>query len=120
MSGPTEAQTRHNIIDPALRKAGWDVRDPNQVGIEIPVDGFDPAAWQALEAKLRKLKDTGVPYDAKTPSGITNYALYRENGFKTHVSKEPCIHHIYSHDIDMSNQHRFYTARPKGEFRCPV
>ena len=41
---PTEAKTRRELIDPALQKAGWDVGDPNQVRIEIPVDGFDPAA----------------------------------------------------------------------------
>ena len=48
MTGPTEAATRRELIDPALGKAGWDVNDPDQVGIEIPVDGFDAAAWQRL------------------------------------------------------------------------
>ncbi len=42
---PTEAHTRKDLIDPALKRAGWDVADPNQVGIEIPVDGFD-AGWR--------------------------------------------------------------------------
>ncbi len=81
---PTESQTRATIIDPALRKAGWDVDDPDQVRAEIPVDGFDPAAWKALDAKLRRLKETGVPYDVKLPisvsGGICDYALYRPNG----------------------------------------
>ncbi|MBN1812242.1 MAG: DEAD/DEAH box helicase family protein [Anaerolineae bacterium] len=80
MPSSTEAQTRRNLIDPALKKAGWDVSNPDLVRIEIPVDGFDPAAWQALEARLRKLKEAGVPYDAQPPKGITDYALYRENG----------------------------------------
>ena len=44
-----EARTRNQIIDPKLLKAGWNVSDMNQVGTEIPVDGFDPLAWQQLE-----------------------------------------------------------------------
>lgn len=77
---PTEAQTRERLIDPALRKAGWDVNNPDQVRIEIPVDDFDPAAWQALDAKLKRLQDAGVPYNVKLPSGICDYALYRPDG----------------------------------------
>jgi len=46
---PNEAKTRKELIDPALIRAGWDVKNREQVGIEIPVDGFDPAAWQSLE-----------------------------------------------------------------------
>jgi len=80
LSDLTEAHTRQDLIDPALLKAGWDVGDPDLVRVEIPVDGFDPAAWKALDARLRQLRDAGVPYDAKTPTGITDYALYRENG----------------------------------------
>ena len=77
---PTESQTRETLIDPALRKAGWDVDNPDQVRAEIPVDGFDPAAWKALDAKLNHLKEAGVPYDVKLPKGICDYALYRPNG----------------------------------------
>ena len=49
MTGITEKLTRKELIDPALFHAGWDVANPNQVGIEIPVDGFDPDAWQQLQ-----------------------------------------------------------------------
>ena len=80
MSNPTEAKTRRDLIDPALKRAGWDLDDPNQVGFEIPIDDTDPAAWQALQTKLRALRDEGVPYDVQLPAGITDYALYRENG----------------------------------------
>jgi type I restriction enzyme R subunit len=76
----TEAKTRKELIDPALHKAGWDVENPDQVGIEIPVDGFDPAAWQRLEVNLRRLREAGVPYDAELPAGVSDYALYRPNG----------------------------------------
>jgi type I restriction enzyme R subunit len=34
-----EANTRKDLIDRALEKAGWSLKDSNQVGIEIPVDG---------------------------------------------------------------------------------
>lgn len=80
MPSSTEAQARRNLIDPALRQAGWDVDDPDQVGIEIPVDGFDPAAWKVLEAKLKRLGEAGVPYKAKLPAGVSDYVLYRPNG----------------------------------------
>ena len=80
MPGPTEAQTRKDLIDPALRKAGWDVNDPDRVGLEIPIDGFDPEAWQALRAELRRMGERGLTYDAKLPEGVSDYMLYRPNG----------------------------------------
>ena len=80
MSNPTEARTRVELIDPALKKAGWDVNDPDLVGVEIPVDGFDPRAWRALEAELRRLAEDGIPYRVEPPTGVSDYALYRENG----------------------------------------
>ena len=55
---PNEARTRKEMIDPALSKAGWNLNDPNQVGIEIPVDGYDAEPW----------------------NGITDYCLYQPNG----------------------------------------
>jgi predicted type IV restriction endonuclease len=36
---PSEAKTRKELIDPVLLRAGWNVTDPDQVGIEIPVGG---------------------------------------------------------------------------------
>ena len=77
MTGPTEATTRRKLIDPRLKKAGWDVNNPDQVGIEIPVDGFDAAAWQRLE---RKLRESGGTYTADLPSGISDYVLKQANG----------------------------------------
>ena len=55
---PNEARTRKRLIDPALAKAGWNLQDPAQVGIEIPVDGYDAESW----------------------NGITDYCLYQPNG----------------------------------------
>jgi len=60
----SEANARKELIDPALLQAGWDVSRKDQVGLEIPVDGTDPAAWKALEAKLRRIKDKAGDYSA--------------------------------------------------------
>jgi hypothetical protein len=46
-----EAKTRTTLIDPALAAAGWDLRDPHQVGFEIPVDGTPPEVWE-VQRKL--------------------------------------------------------------------
>jgi len=80
LTNPTEAQTRRDLIDPALKQAGWDLDNRDQVGFEIPVDDTSPAAWHALEAKLRALAEPGVSYDVPLPAGITDYALYRPDG----------------------------------------
>jgi type I restriction enzyme R subunit len=53
-----EADTRKELIDRALETAGWTLNDSNQVGIEIPVDGYDAAPW----------------------NGVTDYCLYLPNG----------------------------------------
>ncbi len=64
---PTEAQTRKQLIDPALERAGWHLNNPDLIREEIPVDD--------------SFRDASVPYDApEPPAGITDYALYRENG----------------------------------------
>lgn len=74
MSTPTEARTRKELIDPALKKAGWDVNNPDQVRTEIPLGGFDPQAWKVLEAKLRRLGEAGVPYDVELPKSRNSRA----------------------------------------------
>ena len=58
MAKLNESQTRYNLIDPQLAKAGWNLADRTQVWFEVPVDG----------------------YDASPQSGITDYCLYRTNG----------------------------------------
>jgi type I restriction enzyme R subunit len=83
MDDPTEARTRTERIDPELERAGWDVYNRtgrDQVRFEIPVDGFDPAQWRALEARLRQIREQNGIYEGETPRGISDYALYRENG----------------------------------------
>ena len=54
----SEEETRKELIDPQLEKAGWYLADHPKVKIEIPVDGYDAEPW----------------------NGVTDYALYRENG----------------------------------------
>jgi type I restriction enzyme R subunit len=53
-----EAQTRSNLIDPSLVKAGWNLSDRTQIWFEVPVDG----------------------YDASPQNGITDYCLFRSDG----------------------------------------
>ncbi|MBM4161176.1 MAG: DEAD/DEAH box helicase [Ignavibacteria bacterium] len=53
----SESETRYSLIDPQLSKAGWKISDRSQVGIEIPVEG----------------------YDAAPSGGFTDYCLYRSN-----------------------------------------
>lgn len=80
MFNPNEAKTRKELIDPALSKAGWDVNNPSLVGLEIPVDGFDPQAWATLKVKLRRIKESGGTYNESLPTGISDYVLLRSNG----------------------------------------
>ncbi|MDW8279475.1 MAG: DEAD/DEAH box helicase family protein [Anaerolineales bacterium] len=54
----SEDQTRKQLIDPQLERAGWYLRDHSRVRIEIPVDGYNKEPW----------------------NGVTDYCLYRENG----------------------------------------
>jgi type I restriction enzyme, R subunit len=80
MAGLNEAKTRKEMIDPALERAGWNINDPNQVGLEIPVDGTDAKAWAELKEKLDQIRESGGTYDVELPPGISDYALYRPNG----------------------------------------
>ncbi|MBM4465730.1 MAG: DEAD/DEAH box helicase [Chloroflexi bacterium] len=81
MSNRVERKARKDLIDPALEKAGWgEVGESELIGVEIPVDGFDPEAWKVLEARLRRLHDAGVPYDIELPKGVSDYVIYRPNG----------------------------------------
>lgn len=54
----SEQETRYSLIDPQLKKAGWNLSDRTQVGFEIPV----------------------ANYDKTKVSGFTDYCLYRANG----------------------------------------
>jgi len=54
----SEQETRYSLIDPQLKRAGWNLSDRTQIGLEIPVSG----------------------YDAHWGEGITDYCLYRSNG----------------------------------------
>jgi type I restriction enzyme, R subunit len=76
---PSEAETRARLIDGALEKAGWNLNNPQEVGQEIPVDGFDAAEWQKLQKQIRRMSDEQGIYVA-LPIGISDYVLYRENG----------------------------------------
>lgn len=53
-----EQETRYSLIDPQLKKAGWNLSDRTQVGFEIPV----------------------INYDKTVVQGFTDYCLYRSDG----------------------------------------
>jgi type I restriction enzyme R subunit len=80
LARPSEQKTRKALIDPELTRAGWNVSDPAQVGLEIPVDGFDPAAWQHLQQQIKRLREADPALTLETPAGVSDYALYRANG----------------------------------------
>lgn len=54
---PNEAQTRKNLIDQQIAKAGWNLNDKNEVRFEVPASG-DDEDWT---------------------DGITDYSLYLPN-----------------------------------------
>lgn len=80
MSTQNEATTRKERIDPALAKAGWKLDDPTQVGLEIPIDGTDPKAWEITQKKLKTIREQHGIYNIPLPKGVSDYALYRPNG----------------------------------------
>lgn len=72
-----ESETRYNLIDPQVAKAGWIIEDRRQVGLEVPVDLYD-----------------------KTPvDGFTDYCLYRQNGEALTAVEAKCTR-IYSSTFD--------------------
>ena len=100
----SEAKTRKELIDtsassvqrPQLEKASWDVHDDTQVGIEIPVDGYDAEPW----------------------NGVTDYILLRENGELLELDAPPdypalvgrqFVAYITRHNFN-ADQIRFLTA----------
>ena len=74
-----DCTVRRDLIDPALTKAGWDFTNPTEIGLEIPVDGSDSAAWAALSTRLKAVSPH-LPANTVLPSGIADYLLYRDNG----------------------------------------
>ncbi len=65
MSQITEAATRRELIDPALKKAGWDVNDPQ--------------AWHELEKPLRLVRQQNQICEVELPAGMCDYALHRDH-----------------------------------------
>jgi type I site-specific restriction endonuclease len=68
----SEDQTRKEMIDPQLEKAGWYLRDHSKVKIEIPVDGYDAEPW----------------------NGVTDYCLYHENGEVLAVVEAQLVYYV--------------------------
>ena len=79
MSDPNEAVTRKQMIDPALARAGWDVNNPDQVGIEVYIKSLDAQARLAHETEMKRIAQSAGRYDVY-PQGECDYVLYRPNG----------------------------------------
>ena len=54
----SERETRYSLIDPQIKKAGWNLSDRIQIGFEIPVIGYDKTIVR----------------------GFTDYCFYRNTG----------------------------------------
>lgn len=103
-----EAKTRELLIDAMLLQAGWDVKNPEQVGIEVEVDfpnnssgkGYvDYVLWgengqplAVVEAKrassgsLQKGREQGRLYaDALEKMGYQRPVIFYSNGYETFI-----------------------------------
>ena len=87
-----ESETRYNIVDPLLEKAGWNLADWRSVGFEIPVDGYDAEKKVTNQDTLKRqwaefmdmcYKDAGGQLPAKNIvfAVIHNHALRLEEAF---------------------------------------
>ncbi len=67
-----ENQTRKQLIDGQISKAGWNITDITQVRFEVPVSGDDPVLSHAICS--RKSKPTGAKSGetkTRSPSTVT-------------------------------------------------
>ncbi len=71
----TERETRYSLIDPDLRKAGWNLSDRTQVGFEIPISTKPSITKPSRFPKPGRFNESET-----SPEGITDYCLYRANG----------------------------------------
>ncbi len=82
----SEQQTRYSLIDPQLKRAGWNLTDRTQIGLEIPVAGYNVIASEAKQSGSRYKSEIASSFTPLTPrndlgsEGITDYCLYRTNG----------------------------------------
>ncbi len=116
-----EAETRKQMIDTMLDRAGWNVKDPDQVGIEVPVDfpsnpsgigKVDYVLWgdngqplAVVEAKrasntsLQAGREQARLYaDAFERMGKQRPIVFYTNGYETHIwddAQYNTYRHIY-------------------------
>ena len=44
-----EVEIRYDLIDPALKMAGWNLSDRAQIQFEVPVHGYDASTQSGLQ-----------------------------------------------------------------------
>ncbi|MDD7984696.1 DEAD/DEAH box helicase family protein [Lentisphaera marina] len=117
--GFSEAETRKYIIDQELMAAGWDVNDPDQVGIEVPVlhqptetgDGYvDYVLWNDDGTPLAVVEAKRTSVNAK--KGKTQAYHYAE-GLEKMTGHRPIIFFTNGYDI-------YFWDDAKGEGERPV
>lgn len=52
-----KAQTRYNLIDLLLVKAGWNLADRRSIGFETPVDGYDAVEKLFSEDEVEEIME---------------------------------------------------------------
>jgi hypothetical protein len=78
-----------NLIDPALEKAGWNLEDENQVGFEIPVDGYKAQVkgnkYDLSASRYRQIEQDEAFYDS--PQVTMERLLMLENVMASEVKE---------------------------------
>jgi len=77
-----EAQTRRKLIDPLLIAAGWDIHDRTQVGIEIPVDGYDAEPWNGVTDYC-----SSTSWETTEKKAVVSVARFAENAQESELGR---------------------------------
>jgi type I restriction enzyme R subunit len=85
----SESKTRKQLIDPRLEKAGWRISDKSQVGIEVPVDGYNAEPWNGVTdyILLRTTGEVLAVVEAKRHSHDPSLAQQQTEHYITQIEK---------------------------------
>ncbi len=78
----SEAETRYHVIDPMLKKAGWNLADRIHIWFEILVQGYDvsSASESPTIVYIELMVKCGLLFKTKDQSrmnGLVNNSFYR-------------------------------------------
>ena len=106
MTDPNEAVTRKQMIDPALARAGWDVNNPDQVGIEVSIKSLDAQARLAHETAMKRIAEADGRYDVQS-QGECDYVLNRPNGEIADIVREFKRFRVQQREAERQAEHLF-------------